>query len=119
VPAPRTDGFLFAAEDSALSGAAGLNVSVAGQDYALFRVDGQVQCIDGLCPHAGAPLADGEIKDGVVTCPWHNWTFNICSGCSLDPSGHRVRTHDTLVENGSIYIRPAGVAVAAVGPESP
>ena len=42
---PRADGFLFAAQADALSDKQGLAVTVAGKDYALFRVDGQVRCI--------------------------------------------------------------------------
>ena len=101
----RADGFVRAADDSALTDSAGLTVAVQGREYALFRVNGQVQCIDSACPHEGASLADGEIKDGVVSCPWHNWTFDACTGCSLDPPGNDVRSYETLVENGVIYVR--------------
>ena len=104
---PRADGFLFAAQADALSDKQGLAVTVAGKDYALFRVDGQVRCIDAACPHEGASLAEGEVNAGVVTCPWHSWTFDLCKGCSLDPVGHSVQTYETLIEEGRIYIRPA------------
>ncbi|MBX3444833.1 MAG: precorrin-3B synthase [Planctomyces sp.] len=108
-PAARSDGFVFAAAESALQDSSGLEVEVGGRGYALFRVDGRVRCIDAACPHEGASLAQGEFKDGVVTCPWHGWTFNACSGCSLEPAGNDVRSYETLVEGGSIYIRPPGV----------
>ena len=110
----RADGFVFAAQADALSDKQGLAVSVAGKDYALFRVAGAVRCIDAACPHEGAALADGEVNAGVVTCPWHSWTFDLCKGCSLDPVGHSVQTYETLVEDGRIYIRPTNVGVDAV-----
>ena len=47
---------------------------------ALFRVDGTVYAIDGACSHAGGPLAQGEIKGGVVTCPWHGFQFDVTTG---------------------------------------
>lgn len=110
---PRSDGFAFATLDSALSDSEGLAVEVAGRELALFRVDGEVRAIDSACPHEGAPLAQGAVKDGVVTCPWHGWTFNACTGCSLDPPGSDVRAYETLVEQGRIYVRVPG-AVATV-----
>ena len=47
---------------------------------AVFRVDGQLFAIDGICPHQGGPLADGAVRDGCVTCPWHGWQFELTSG---------------------------------------
>jgi len=104
--APRDDGFLFAANDDSLADGGSLTVEVAGQEYALFRENGRVFAIDSACPHEGAPLADGELQDGVVTCALHGWTFHACSGCSIDPPGNDVRSYEMLVEDGRIYIRP-------------
>lgn len=108
----REDGFVFAANESDLPSDSGLTVEVDGNEYALFRIEGKVTCIDSACPHEGAPLADGEVKDGVVVCPWHSWEFDACTGCSLEPKGHDVRTYETLVQDGRIFVRPA-LAVAA------
>ena len=32
--------------------------------------------LDGICPHAGGPLAKGALNGNVVTCPWHGWQFD-------------------------------------------
>jgi sulfite reductase beta subunit-like hemoprotein/ferredoxin-NADP reductase/nitrite reductase/ring-hydroxylating ferredoxin subunit len=118
-PAARSDGFLFAAENASLTEAAGLTVEVAGQELALFRVNGKVQAIDSACPHEGAPLAQGEIKDGVVTCPWHAWRFNACTGCSIEPAGNDVKRYEALVEDGKIFVRlEAAKEVAASDPKA-
>jgi nitrite reductase/ring-hydroxylating ferredoxin subunit len=106
IPQAHADGFVFAAKADSLTEDRGLTVKVEGREYALFRVGGEVKCIDSACPHEGASLADGEVKDGVVTCPWHGWTFNACTGCSLDPPGNDVRAYETLKEDGNIFIKP-------------
>ncbi len=103
--APRSDGYQFAAEESEVGEREGLAVELEGRDFALFRVQGEVVAIDGACPHEGAPLAQGAIDNGVVTCPWHGWTFNACTGCSLAPGGNDVRRYPTLVEDGRVYIQ--------------
>jgi nitrite reductase/ring-hydroxylating ferredoxin subunit len=107
---PRTDGFVFAAQESALIDSAGVQVEVAGKEYALFRANGKVHCLDAVCPHAGGPLAEGEFKDGVVTCPWHGWMFNACTGCSVDPPGNSVESYATLIEDGRVFINVERVA---------
>lgn len=106
----RTDGFIFATEAAALTAGEGLTVEVKGSAYALFLVDGKVQCLDSACPHEGASLAEGEIVDGNVVCPWHGWEFNACTGCSIDPPGNDVATYETLIEDGHIFIKPGTAA---------
>jgi ferredoxin-NADP reductase/nitrite reductase/ring-hydroxylating ferredoxin subunit len=117
----RSDGFIFAAKETAVTVESGLAVEVAGKDLALFRVGDKLHAIDGLCPHEGAPLAQGEFRDGVVTCPWHGWTFDACSGCSLAPPKNDVKHYDTLIEDGNVFVKlsaPASKATAAPRPRS-
>ena len=47
---------------------------------ALFNVDGTFYALDGVCSHQGGPLADGELHDCIVTCPWHGWQFDVRTG---------------------------------------
>lgn len=105
-PAPRDDGFVFAAKEETLSTSEGLHVGIDGREYALFRIDGKVHAIDDACPHEGASLSEGEIENGVVSCPWHGWTFNACNGCGIDPAGNDISSYETLVEEGKIYLKP-------------
>lgn len=47
---------------------------------AVFNVEGTIFAMDGICPHAGGPLANGELQGCIVTCPWHGWQFDVSSG---------------------------------------
>ncbi len=58
----------------------GLEVVADERVVALFNVDGTFYAIDGVCPHQGGPLAEGEVTGCVVTCPWHGWQFDIRTG---------------------------------------
>ncbi|MFA7585536.1 MAG: Rieske 2Fe-2S domain-containing protein [Novosphingobium sp.] len=62
-------------------------VNVDGTEIALFMCEGQVVATQGQCPHAEGPLHEGEIEGGILTCPWHGWTFNLNDGhCQEDDS---------------------------------
>ena len=100
----RTDGYTFACNFSDIPKTSGLSVELNGQEYALFRNGKAAHCVTAECPHEGAPLADGDFENGVVTCPWHQWTFNTCSGCSIDPQGNDVQAFATKVEEDQVYI---------------
>jgi phenylpropionate dioxygenase-like ring-hydroxylating dioxygenase large terminal subunit len=54
-----------------------LALTVAGERLVFFRgKDGQVGGLVDACPHRGASLALGQVKDdGCLACPFHAWRF--------------------------------------------
>jgi nitrite reductase/ring-hydroxylating ferredoxin subunit len=52
--------------------------------------DGSVDVVWDLCPHEGYPLSQGVVKDGILTCKWHNWKFDLKTGdCTFGGEGVR------------------------------
>jgi nitrite reductase/ring-hydroxylating ferredoxin subunit len=49
-------------------------------EVAVFNVDGELYAVDGACPHRGGPLAEGVVRDGIVTCPLHWFRFDVRTG---------------------------------------
>ena len=58
----------------------GKAVQVGNKIVAVFNVKGQYHAIDDVCPHMGASLSSGYQEDGIVTCPWHGFQFDVTSG---------------------------------------
>ena len=58
----------------------GRTVDVKGIWIALYNVNGTFYAVDNTCPHAGGPLGEGKLAEGIVECPWHGWRFNIRTG---------------------------------------
>jgi ferredoxin-NADP reductase/nitrite reductase/ring-hydroxylating ferredoxin subunit len=81
-----------------------LAAQVDGHELALFAAGDEVHCVDGLCPHEGAPLAQGTVADGVVVCLWHGWAFHTSNGCSADGNGCHLKSHPARLENGRVLI---------------
>jgi len=51
------------------------------------RNDGRVFAMRDSCPHRGIPLSEGWFDGNRVTCRYHGWEFEPCSGrCELIPS---------------------------------
>ncbi len=75
----------------------------SGQRFACVRAGDGVSAIDDRCPHQGYPLSQGSCKDGVLTCEWHNWKFDLASGeCTF--GGEAVRRYPTRVEDGRVHL---------------
>ena len=61
-------------------------VRVGGRELALFNVEGVFYALENTCLHAGGPLHEGTLEGRTVTCAWHGWEFDVCSGrCRLNP----------------------------------
>ncbi|MCE0522027.1 MAG: nitrite reductase small subunit NirD [Methylacidiphilales bacterium] len=70
----------------------------------LFRSADGLFAIDNICPHRGAPLHDGFVADGVVTCPWHQWQFQLDDGVCRNIPNVRIITYPVEVRDGVIWI---------------
>lgn len=82
-------------------------VAVNGHELAVFHLTDPDRFIvtQNSCPHAGGNLAAGEITDATVTCPWHQWQFNLDSGaCTLSPTV-TLRRYECKIENGNVFAR--------------
>lgn len=89
-----------------------LCVNAGGKPLALFQVNGTYYATDNACPHAGGPLCDGAVKDGVVTCPWHGSQFKIETGEVVHgPATVNVQTYPVEIHGEDVVIvldQPAG-----------
>jgi nitrite reductase/ring-hydroxylating ferredoxin subunit len=78
-------------------------VKLEKRRLACVREGNQVQVLDDRCPHQGHALSMGPIEGGVLTCPWHNWKFDVATGACLR-GGESVRHYDSEVLDGIVYV---------------
>jgi nitrite reductase/ring-hydroxylating ferredoxin subunit len=55
-------------------------VTVAGQEVALFNVEGDIYAIDDSCAHAGASLGAGKLDGKIITCRAHGARYDVTTG---------------------------------------
>ena len=79
-------------------------VAIGNLQVAVFREADSVFAIDNLCPHRGAPLHEGFVKDGYVTCPWHQWQFRLDDGVCLNIPKAKVASYPVEVREGAIWV---------------
>lgn len=83
----------------------GLAVEAHGRTIALYKVDGQVYAIAGLCPHAGGPIAEVSLNGCLAMCPWHGWEFNVKTGICDFNSDITTKTFPVKEEKGEIFVK--------------
>lgn len=76
-----------------------------GRILAVYRLDGAVYATDDLCSHGDASLADGEIEDGQIVCPYHMGKFDIRTGEATGaPCSIAIRTYAVSEQDGEILL---------------
>ena len=75
-----------------------------GRPIAVFAGNGQPVAVDNRCPHMGFPMHKGTVKDGIVTCHWHEARFDLHSGCTFDLFADDLPAYDTQVSDGVVYV---------------
>ncbi len=85
----------------------GVIVTRAGaRAVAVFAADERVYALDNRCPHLGFPLDRGSVRDGILTCHWHEARFELGSGCTFDLWADDAITYATEVRGDSVWVAP-------------
>jgi nitrite reductase/ring-hydroxylating ferredoxin subunit len=83
---------------------------------ALFRTPGGVFASDNRCPHQGYALVRGDVRDGVLTCAWHNWKFELGTG-ACRYGGENIRTYPVQIRDGQVFIDVADPPAEIIRPD--
>lgn len=75
-----------------------------GRVLAVFATDAGYVALDGLCAHAGGPLAKGKVQGGVVTCPWHGWQYELSTGRHCLSAGVSQACFTVVLEEDQLYV---------------
>ncbi len=81
---------------------------VAGREIAVFAVDGEFLAIDNACPHYGASLVEGRVRNGSVLCPWHGWNVSLRTGECFEARYRPAETYPTEVRTGQLFVLVPG-----------
>ena len=95
-------------------GAAPVAVQLLGERLVLWR-DGEaaVQAWADRCPHRGAQLSMGCVRDGQLECPYHGWRFDRAGQVVrvpalpgfVPPASHHATVFDAVERYGLVWVR--------------
>jgi nitrite reductase (NADH) small subunit len=81
----------------------GRTYTVDGEQVAVFRLrDGTLRATQARCPHAGGPLADGQLDLSTIVCPLHARGFSFVDGICAE--GDRITLHPVGIEDGHVVL---------------
>lgn len=96
--------FLRVAELEELKQRGVIVVTRADRPIAVFHHEEGVFAVDNRCPHMGFPMHKGTVKDGIVTCHWHEARFELCGGCTFDLWADDLPAYETRIDDGVVFV---------------
>ncbi len=83
-------------------------VSIGKEQILLVNVDGEYFAIDGVCPHADASLARGQLYGDEIVCPLHGSAFSVRTGEVLSPPSREGLTiYQVKVSGDQVLVGPS------------
>jgi nitrite reductase (NADH) small subunit len=77
------------------------------REIAIFNIDDAIYATSNICPHEMSPVLAMGVIDCVgrtVTCPLHNWIFDIPTGQLIGASGS-IPIYDVKLADGEVWVR--------------
>ena len=82
---------------------------------AVFRTgDDRVFAVNNRCPHKGGPLSEGIVHGQSVTCPLHNWVFDLSTGLAQGADEGRIDTFPARLEGGRVLLAASALRARPV-----
>jgi phenylpropionate dioxygenase-like ring-hydroxylating dioxygenase large terminal subunit len=104
-------------------------VRVAGQQWALVRIDGTIRAFADACPHRRARLSAGQLVGQTLQCPYHGWRFTADGACvaipaleegaSIPARATLTRPHQVTESDGFVWLAPRAPRAAVPALSSP
>lgn len=85
----------------------GRTAVIDGVRVAIFNTPQGWRCVDAVCPHRGGPLADGMVAARSVTCPLHQFRFDLVTGEAIGHDCGALRTFPVEERGGRLYVQVA------------
>ena len=77
-----------------------------GLPVLLVRVSAnELYAISNKCPHMACPLHRGKLERYILTCPCHDWKFDIRSGSMVEAPEIKAVVYPVKIEEGSVSVQ--------------
>jgi nitrite reductase (NADH) small subunit len=90
---------------------------VGRAELVLANRSGRIYALHGRCPHQGNPLEGAALWDNLLTCPWHQFQYDVATGENHYPKNvyppdlprlqaqvRPLRTYPVDIRGGEIWV---------------
>ena len=82
-----------------------LRVELAGRGVLVCRDGERLYALDELCPHKQKSMAYGLVMEGRLTCPHHQYSFELATGRCDQRRCEPVHVYSVELVQGRVFLR--------------
>lgn len=97
--------WIFAGTLPDFSDGAVRSMELDGQKIIVSRNGASITCFQNACAHLGFPIHDGEVANGIITCPHHGFQYDLASGECLTAPEVQLQPHAVRIVGSKVEIR--------------
>jgi nitrite reductase (NADH) small subunit len=68
-------------------------------------VDGEIFATQGECGHAYGPLGDGVLNGHTITCPLHEWEWDVRDGSCVSGEDASIKTVAVKIKKNRVMVQ--------------
>jgi 3-phenylpropionate/trans-cinnamate dioxygenase ferredoxin subunit len=92
---PDAANWIYAIDDTAL---------LEGHMAAAYPKGVNVYAVSGKCAHMECPLFMGKLEGYTITCPCHDWRFDVRTGKFLDAAELGLAVYSAKSDAGKVFV---------------
>jgi nitrite reductase/ring-hydroxylating ferredoxin subunit/alkylhydroperoxidase/carboxymuconolactone decarboxylase family protein YurZ len=77
--------------------------NIDGRNLFVYRENGEIRVYDSRCPHQRTNVPHLALQGNTLTCPKHQWAFDIKTGACIEKGDRPLKRFETKVENGKLF----------------
>lgn len=98
------DAWIAVTDDAKVKEGVPLAVYPRGVNVLVVRVDGSVYALANRCAHMACPLEGGRLEGHVLTCPCHDWSFDVRTGAFTQAGEISIATYPARIAGDKVEI---------------
>lgn len=100
-----SQGWIAACEFADIPQGSVVECKIKDRSVLLYREGEEVSCVENACAHLGMPLEMGEIQDGIITCGYHGFRYELATGICLTVPEVQLKVHAVRVKGSQVEVR--------------
>lgn len=81
------------------------SITIEGRKICVVRCFDKIHAFRNACPHAGGPLCEGWLDDGMIVCPYHHHKFDMETGKGYGTQGDYINIYKVRRINDEVHIK--------------
>jgi nitrite reductase/ring-hydroxylating ferredoxin subunit len=99
------DNWVAVLDNDALNEGETVKLKAGGMPVVILRTKGEIFALHNQCPHLGCTMHRGNLSGYFLTCPCHDWIFDVRTGEFTLAPEIKIPVYPVKVSGGKILLK--------------